>query len=350
MDKRTENIILKQRKRKIRVGICFLLLSLMMIGVYFEIGRIEKIILGFNIFLFLIISIYLIFDNKTLSEIAKFILKPFYKIFKKKNTVLDENSKRRIYYSRTHRHLNPNFLRMSLFFIFFVVPSLILYIWSYSDLSALVMKIASMLTSRYIDPSTIGLSSGEFLPKFGDVYFLTVDSYLPSTTQSLTHVVVTILLMFIVKYTLNSQMHMKIYILVALGIHLSSAIFMLFFVELFPYSLVDYSEIYMKQQIGIWLSIFSIVTLLSGSINYTGISKFVFVILASIYSFIFGVVRYCVFIGLMHHFSLIFMASFFFSFGPFIDFLYLVWMYSIFMRHITVRFNNKRGIVKWYWA
>lgn len=354
------SIKIKLKKNNFRVGILFLVLSIFMSKLYFELGLINRIILLFNIGMYLMISGYLLINDSLIRKTGKSLIYPFKIItkifFKKKflkniNKLREKNTnKSKIYYSRTYRHLKVNYLRMAIFFIFFVIPSMILFILSYSDISRYIVLMVQNISANYINPDMMEVKSSYFLPFLGDLYYLDIKGFLPTQNISLLHIVITVVLGIIIRFSFRNQMHVRIYLLVVLFIHLTSALYMYFGANMFPYTLSDYSELYMKQQIGIWLSIFSIVTLLSGAINYSGFSKFVFVIAASIYSLIFGIIRYCVFLGIMHNFSLIFMTSFFFSFGPFIDFLYLVWMYSIFMRYITKRFNNKNGVVKWYWA
>lgn len=351
---------IKLKKPNVRVGVFFIGLSILMIRFYFELGLINRIILAYNIIMFLLISGYLLINKSLISKTGKSLMHPFKviicflskgRLIKSRVKVKEEDtSKRRMYYSRTYRHLRPNYLRMGLFFLFFMIPALVLFILSYSDLSRAIVFFTRDLASSYIESDMMSISSAPFLPFVGDIYYIAVEGPLPSINLSLWHLFVTLLTMIVVRVTLKNHIHIRIYLLVTLTIHLSSAVFMYFGADAFPYSLTDYSELYMKQQIGIWLSIFSIVALLSGVINYSGFSKFVFVLSATIYSFIFGVIRYSAFLGVMHNFSIIYMTSFFFSFGPFVDFLYLVWMYSLFMRFITARFSNEKGVVEWHWA
>jgi hypothetical protein len=62
--------------------------------------------------------------------------------------------------------------------------------------------------------------------------------------------------------------------MIGLLIHLVSCIFFLVMPEYFPYTITRYSELYMKQQVGIWLSFLVLAGLVSGWISRSGISKF----------------------------------------------------------------------------
>jgi hypothetical protein len=68
------------------------------------------------------------------------------------------------------------------------------------------------------------------------------------------------------------------------------------------------------------------------------------------YSFIFGFVRYAVYLVLLVKASTLYMAVLFFTFGPFFDFLYLVCIYSMYMNALTKRFDNRKRGAEWQWA
>lgn len=341
-------------------SLIFIFMTILMGRLYLELGLVDKFILVFNMAMFLLISGYLLLNESSLKKTGKSLVAPLTKWLSRisKNRIKEsktrafkgETIKSKIYYSRTYRHLKPNFLRMSVFFLFFVIPFIIFYLLSYSDISKFVVEVTISLMNNFVAPSELGIASDQFLPRLGDIYYVTANGPLPDSNLSLIHIAITLILIFANRMTFKNHKHIQLYLMFILMIHLSSAVFMYFGAKYFPYSLTDYSELYMKQQIGIWLSIFSIVTMLSGAINFTGFSKFVFVLSAIVYSSVFGMIRYCVFLGIMAKFSVIYMTSFFFSFGPFIDFLYLVWMYSIFMRYLTKRFGYKEGRVEWHWA
>ena len=342
-------------------GSLFLVVMTVLMGkFYFELGLVDRLILVYNMTLFLLVSGYLLLNESMLKKKGKSITFPATKWLsritknrikeRKKKDVLGETNKSNIYYSRTYRHLKPNYIRMSVFFLFFVIPFIILYLLSYSDISNVVSNFTISMLNNFIDASELGIASGDFLPRLGPLYYVTVNGPLPAVNLSLAHIIITAALLLVNRLLFRKHLHVQFYLYFVLMIHLSSALYMYFAAPHFPYDLVDYSELYMKQQIGVWLSIFSIVTLLSGALNYTGISKFVYVSIAILYSSVFGIIRYIVFLGILSKFSLIYMTSFFFSFGPFIDFLYLVWMYSIFMRYLTKRFGYKEGRVEWHWA
>lgn len=348
------------KKLNVRVGLGFALLVIAMARLYFELGQLNRMILLFNMAMFLLISGYLLLNKSVVKKTGKSLMHPIKlalrKVFRKKNKKSgygrsdDSKEKSRIYYSRTYRHLKVNYWRIGLFFIFFVIPAVVLFLLSYSDISRVVVEQVQDIAVNYIDAEKMSVGRTEFLPLLGDLYYISVEGFLPSKDLSLMHLLITLFVGIIVNFSFKNSMHVRMYLFVFLFIHLTSSVYMYFLADKFPYTLSDYSELYMKQQIGIWLSIFTIITLLSGVINYTGFSKFVFVLTATIYSFVFGIIRYAVFLGVMHNFSVIYMTTFFFSLGPFIDFLYLVWMYSLFMRFITARFSDGRGVVKWYWA
>jgi len=106
----------------------------------------------------------------------------------------------------------------------------------------------------------------------------------------------------------------------------------------------------MKQQVGIWFSFLAIAGIVSGIITQAGISKYVMVLAVSCYSFIFGCVRYVVFLAFLTKASSLYMAVLLFVFGPFFDFLYLVSIYSIYMNGLIIKLEDRTKGAEWQWS
>jgi hypothetical protein len=195
-----------------------------------------------------------------------------------------------------------------------------------------------------------GTDTATFFPIFGDVYFVTLPSKMPTYTQVIINAVVSFVLILVGFFTKDRAKPITMYLLVTLGLHIISCLFFFFFPEKFAYTLTEYSELYMLLQTGTWFTFLIIVSLIGGLIHHSGTSKYVFILSVVVYSFVLGVLRYIVYLGLLMHGSSLYMAILFFSFGPFVDYMYLVWLYGIFMRYITIKFNERKGVIKWYWA
>lgn len=259
-------------------------------------------------------------------------------------------TKSKIFYARTYRHLKPNYKGMVLYYLLCALPLIVIFLFSYNKITYFISKWALNILSVFVTKEEIGIFKGEFLPYFGDVYFLTLPSKTASFILIIINLITTLILLVLCFYAKDSAKPIAIYSAAALFIHLFSCIFFLFMQEAYPYTLSQYSELYMKQQVGIWLSFLVITVLVSGTISHSGISKFIMLFVVIVYSFIFGCLRYIVFLVFLLKASLLYMPVLFFSFGPFFDFLYLVCIYSIYMNRLILKFDDKKRGTEWHWA
>lgn len=262
----------------------------------------------------------------------------------------EKQTKSAIFYARTYRHLKPNYKMITLYYLLCALPCLSIYLFMYSKITYVISKWVVNILSIFVSGVELGISSGEFLPYFGGVYFVTAPSKMPSFTLILVNLILILLFLLICYNLKDSAKPIAIYCTIGLLIHLISCIFFLFMREYFPYTLSQYSELCMKQQVGIWLSFLAIACLVSGSISHSGASKFIMLFAVVGYSFIFGCLRYVVFLVLLLKASSLYMPTLFFSFGPFFDFLYLVCIYSIYMNKLTLKFDDKNRGSEWHWA
>jgi hypothetical protein len=76
-------------------------------------------------------------------------------------------------------------------------------------------------------------------------------------------------------------------------------------------------------------------------------SKGIIIFLTVLYSILFGIVRYIVFLFVIAKFSYIFMPVLYFSFGPLVDFVYIVGIYSLYVSKVAERITKDFRIWKW---
>jgi len=262
----------------------------------------------------------------------------------------EKQMKSKMFYARTYRHLKPNYRKMSAYYLLFALPCFSILMLTYSKLTNIVSKWAFNILLTFVPKSELGIDSGEFLPYFGKVFFVTLPSKMPSLALIIANIIIVLLLLIVCYNAKDRAKPIAIYSTIALLIHLTACFFFLIMPDSFPYTLTQYSGLYMQQQVGIWLSFFVIATLVSGGISYSGSSKFYMLIAVMGYSFIFGCFRYVVYLVFLLKASSLYMAILFFTFGPFFDFLYLVCIYSIYMNFLTRKFDDKNGEIEWQWA
>jgi len=119
----------------------------------------------------------------------------------------------------------------------------------------------------------------------------------------------------------------------------------------FPYTASDYSDLYIKQEVSLWISYLIISGLITGFIGFKDIlRKMIVMISIMLYSFLFGIVRYIFFLYVIHEFSILFMPVLFFTLGPFFDFLYFVFFYGIYVDKAVKRYASAKGRGQWEWA
>lgn len=258
--------------------------------------------------------------------------------------------KHKMFYARTYRHLKANYKNMALYYLLFCLPCLILFLVNYSKLTKIVSNWGLNILSFFVPASDMSIVSSEFIPRLGDVFYVSMPTKMPSLALIITNIVVVILSLIVCYNAKDKAKPIAIYSIITLLIHLFACIFFLVTPETFPYTLTQYSGLYMKQQVGIWLSFFVIASIVSGGISKSGMSKLYMLLAVMSYSFIFGCLRYVIFAVILLKASSLYMAMLFFMFGSFFDFLYLVCIYSIYLKHLTKKFDDKEGDMKWNWA
>lgn len=114
----------------------------------------------------------------------------------------------------------------------------------------------------------------------------------------------------------------------------SSVFYFLFFYKYFPYTVREFSILYILLHLGINFFIVSINSLILSLVT-VNLIQLVFNILFSafiiLYSVVFGYLRYYVFLLILNKFSYLYFANLFFTFGPLLDFVYVVSFYSLYV-------------------
>lgn len=255
-------------------------------------------------------------------------------------------------YARTYRHLVPNYRRMIAYLALFAVPGLLLLLFFYTEITQWVCEFTSNILSNFLPADKITIVSENFLPLFGKVNIINMPSTEPSRIMVIVNCIA-IVVGLVICWAFRKKDKAKpitIFGVYLLLIHLASCLLFLFFPDSFPYTLSDYSGLYIKQTVGLWLAFFLIACLVTGGMGFGGLSKFTVIAAVVVYMFVFNVARYIIFLLLLYKASSIYMAVMFFGVGPFIDSLYLVSIYGIYMNYLVKKFNSNRGSGEWEWA
>ena len=119
---------------------------------------------------------------------------------------------------------------------------------------------------------------------------------------------------------------------------------------LFPYDVAQFSLLYLGTELGIWLMIPIILAAAVAPLPAPIMEKAAVILLTLIYSVVFGIVRYVVFLFLLYKASVLYMAVMFFSFGPLFDFVYIVGFYAYYGKIISLRLKNDEEAWQWLYS
>jgi hypothetical protein len=125
-----------------------------------------------------------------------------------------------------------------------------------------------------------------------------------------------------------------------------SAGFFLLFPDRFPYDMVAFSALYLKLALGLWLLLPIVLALALNPLPGGALGKLLVVAPTIAYSMLFSTVRYAFFLYALHEMSVLYMAAMFFALGPFVDFVYVVAIYSLYLASVAVRLKKPAN---WLW-
>ena len=168
----------------------------------------------------------------------------------------------------------------------------------------------------------------------------------PSPQLTFTVFIVSVLLIFLAT-KVRIPKPVTIWVIFVCLVNLASVLFFSFLSAYFPYTIQHFSELFMRTEISIWFFIPVIMEASLLPLPSSKISKFMAILVSLLYAVAFGVVRYVLFVQILVKFSYIYMAVLFFCFGPFIDFIVLVGVYSFYVSLISKKINQDLRVWNW---
>lgn len=263
---------------------------------------------------------------------------------------MNRPDKEKIFYTRTYRRMKLN-LKQSLIFVgVAVLPVLLIFLIYLEKLIQGVIKLSRWVLSQVIPVNTIKILSADY-SGIWTIEYIDLPTKYPQFLTVLLHLTVCMVILAIMNWLRKTGRPMAIFLLYCMFIHVVNCVFFLFALDALPYTIGDYSELYLKQQIGIWIMFIVMAGVVLGSWGSAAIGYRI-AAFAGIcaYSLLFGTVRYILFLFILYRFSVIYMAIMFFVIGPMVDFAYFVMIYAAFMNKMTQQYEsgNKRG--EWGWS
>lgn len=254
-----------------------------------------------------------------------------------------------IYYARTYRHLEIDKKECLLFLSLFVLPLIVLLFFFYDEITYYMSYVAA-----YIIYMASGVRAemvtASFVPGLGPIYYLVLPTVLPLKRFVVWNLVASLLAIWLCSIGPRKGRPIKIYLIITFIIHLITCIFFIFGSDVFLYTLADYSELYVYQELGIWITFTALMGLVMGLLGRGLILLRCITVLSILgYSLLFGTIRYTLFLWLLLKFSVIYMPIMYLALGAFFDFFYFVAIYALCTNKMIKLYNTKyKGV--WTWA
>lgn len=258
--------------------------------------------------------------------------------------------KKNIYFIRTYRRLKKNVIGSILYLCFLVIPTIILFVLNIGNITRFMSQLVVRILGK-VYPGTPLYIREEMFSILARMEFVELPTVYPKVSLIFINLAITLILVMFLNSGNRKGKPLSVYFSIMALIHIMNCIYFIFAANYFPYTAYQYSILYMKQQLGIWLAFIVLVGLITGLLATKGlfyrIATFVFILL---YSFIYGIIRYILFLFIIQEFSIIYMAPLYFALGPFFDFLYLVFIYGIYTNKMIKMYDSEVGRGEWLWS
>ncbi|MDD7643207.1 MAG: hypothetical protein PUK75_12190 [bacterium] len=259
------------------------------------------------------------------------------------------DSKKKIYYARTYRRLQIRWERTIVLACLLILPTTIIFLMMLDALTDMITRTGTELLSKVIAAENMHIVSTAY-SILSRMSYIKLSTVYPTISMILWNMGICFLLLLLIFVLRKGSRPFAIFSLFAIVIHMVSCMYFLFAADRFPYTAGQYSELYLKQQTGIWLTFIVLAGLVTTFIGENGYFwKLVTFLSIIAYSLIFGAVRYILFLFILYRYSVLYMALLFFVFGPMFDYSYFVAIYAIFVnKNINdYEFGKKKGVWKW---
>ena len=258
--------------------------------------------------------------------------------------------KKIIDYSRTYRRIKADKTACAVYVIILTLLAILL-VWLFiGDLTGIVSGFCKDVLEKYVPSIHVSIKS-ETHHFFGTIHYVSVPSVYPEMRFCLINAGCTLALILFCIFMPWRGRPLGIYLIMSATVHLINSLWFVFAGDYFPYTLTVYSKLYIFQEIGIWIMFFIMTVCVTGIVGNKGLlCKLATLCAVMLYSIVFGAVRYVVFLYLLHRFSMIYMALFYFMLGPMFDFLYLVMIYAVFVNRMIRIYDARKGKGEWKWS
>lgn len=171
---------------------------------------------------------------------------------------------------------------------------------------------------------------------------------LPGRRFALVNFLVGVAIIAVVPHLQRVWKPLRIYLVYLALLNSVSAAFFLIWPAHFPYTVADFSQLYMGTQLGIWFMIPLVMGVVLLPVPAAVGEKMLVTLATGAWAVLFGMLRYAAFLYVFDTGSVLYMAAMFFALGPFLDFVYMVAIYSIYLNLVALRVQRQQG--RWRWS
>jgi hypothetical protein len=252
--------------------------------------------------------------------------------------------KSQIHYHRAHRKISFSWKTLFIEFFLFIPFCWFLILYAYPSITRVASKFLIEWNAPHHPASTFSFAENAFL--FGTITTPQMPGRYPPPLLTFIVFIVSVLMIFIAT-RVRIPRPIAIWIIFISTVNLTSVFFFTFFPAYFPYTIQHFSELFIRTEISIWLFVPVIMEASLLPLPSSKASKLMAILFALLYAVTFGVVRYVLFVQILIKFSYIFMALLFFCFGPFIDFIVVVGVYSYYVSLVSKKINQDLRVWNW---
>ena len=252
--------------------------------------------------------------------------------------------KSQIYYHRAHRRISFSWKTLFVEFFLFIPFCWFLILYTYPSILRLASRFLIEWSAPLHPASTSFLTEKAFV--LGRITTPQIPGRYPTPQLTFAVFILSVLVIFIAT-RIRVPKPVAIWVIFVCLVNLVSALFFTLFPAYFPYTIHHFSELFVKTEISIWLFVPVIMEASLLPLPSSKIAKFTAILFSLLYAVTFGVVRFVLFVVILVRFSYIFMAVLFFCFGPFIDFIVVVGVYSFYVSLISKKINQDLRVWNW---
>jgi hypothetical protein len=126
-----------------------------------------------------------------------------------------------------------------------------------------------------------------------------------------------------------------------------SGTFFYFAGERFPYTALDFANVWIRAEFVVWLIIPALIAIILGTLPLDPATTLLYSAMTLLYAYWFSAIRLTLFLAFLHYAGLIWLPCIYFLGGFLLDFLYIVSYYSMAVSRTTRILRQRREVWRW---